>query len=182
MPDPAPATRRLIHKGAKFDFEELQWNAAGGKVIRRQIVRHPGAVAVLPILPDGRLVFIENFRHAAESRLLEIPAGTLEPPEDPEACARRELLEETGYRAATMRSLGRFYTSPGMSNELMHAFLATDLREEAQALEEDEDLRVRLLTPAEAGGLLDRGELLDGKTMLVLLLAQRRGLWESRPS
>jgi ADP-ribose pyrophosphatase len=133
-------------------------------------------VVIVPVLADGSVVFIRNFRIATERRLLELPAGTLEPPEPLEACAARELVEETGYRAATLRPLGRFYTSPGLSDELMHAFAATDLREVGQDLEEDEDLTVEVVPANKVLGLLRSGELVDGKSMLAILLAWREGL------
>ena len=138
--------------------------------------RRPEAVAILPIVPDGRLAMVENFRAAAGRALLEFPAGTLEPGEGPEACAGRELVEETGYRAATLRKLGRFYTSPGLSDERMHAFVATGLSEVGQDLQEDEDLSVRLVTAAEAFGLARSGEIVDGKSLLLLMWAAREGL------
>lgn len=109
-------------------------------------------------------------------QLWELPAGTLEPPEPPEQCAARELIEETGYRAATLRPLGRFYTTPGMTDELMWAFIATGLEQIGQALEADEDLTVEAMEPRRVLAMMDRGDLLDAKTMLSLLLAQRLGL------
>jgi ADP-ribose pyrophosphatase len=179
MPEPANIQRQLIHKGAKFDFEELAWIGREGKTIRRQVVRHPGAVIILPILPGGDLLLIRSFRPATGQSLLEFPAGTLEPPEPPETCAGRELVEETGYRAASLRPLGRFYTSPGLSDELMHAFVATDLSHVGQDLQEDEELEVITLSPARALDAIDSGELLDAKSILILLRAAREGLIRS---
>ncbi len=176
MPDPGPVSRRPIYRGAKFDFEELQWESPGGRTIRRQVVRHPGAAVILPILSDGRLVLVRNFRPSVGMRLLELPAGTLEGGETPRDCAERELIEETGYRAATIRPLGRFYTSPGLSDELMHAFVATGLEHVGQTPEDDEDLEVVALEAGAAMELIERGELLDGKSILALVLAAREGL------
>lgn len=171
--------RQLIHKGAKFDFERLLFSTPDGRTISREVVRHPGAVVVLPILhqDDGpRIVMIRNERLAVGKELWELPAGTLEPPEPPDRCAGRELEEETGFHAASISPLATFYTTPGMTNELMHAFLATDLSPVAQRLEEDERIRVVRVSPSEALDLLDRNELVDAKSMLTLLIAQRRHL------
>lgn len=175
-PEPKGIVRTLIHKGRKFDFEMLEFPGKGGKRVRREVVRHPGAVVVLPILGDGRVVFIKNERPSLERGLWELPAGTLEPPEPPEACAARELIEETGFRAGRIIPLGRFYTSPGLSDELMWAFAAVDLTYVGQRLEEDERLTVHAISIGEAFAMMDRGELADAKSMLTLLLGQRKGL------
>ena len=174
--------RQLLHKGAKFDFERLVLSTSDGRTISREVVRHPGAVVILPILhkPDGpRVVMIRNDRFAVGRELWELPAGTLEPPEAPDRCAARELEEETGFRAGSIVPLATFYTTPGMTDELMHAFLATDLTPVPQRLEEDERIQVVQVSPSEAFGLLDRNELLDAKSMLTLLIAQRRKLLPS---
>jgi ADP-ribose pyrophosphatase len=170
--------RRTIHRGKKFDFEVVTVQWPGGRTLEREVVRHPGAVVIVPVLEDGRVVLIRNDRIAAEATLYEFPAGTLEPGEAPEACARRELIEETGYEAATMEPLGWFYTTPGLTDEKMHAFAATGLRQVGQDLEEDERITVEVVSAARAMEMLDKGELVDGKSMLALLLAQRRGLLE----
>jgi ADP-ribose pyrophosphatase len=134
---------------------------------------------ILPLLdgPEGRrVVMIRNRRPAVGKVLWELPAGTLEPPEAPETCAARELAEETGYRAATIEPLGRFYTTPGMTDELMWAFVATGLSEVGQRLEADEDLAVEPVAPGRVLAMIDSGELMDGKSVASILLAQRRGL------
>lgn len=176
---PAPSTtpsRTTIHKGRKFDFELVTAELAPGKVLTREVVRHPGAVLILPLLPDGRVVLIRNRRIAVDAWLYEFPAGTLEPGEDPADCARRELVEETGYRAERMEPLVTFYTTPGLTDERMHAFIATGLTPVGQALEEDEHIEVHPTPVADALAMLDRGDLTDGKSILALLLALRRGL------
>jgi ADP-ribose pyrophosphatase len=178
---PVRCDRTLIHKGAKFDFEALTVHPAGAEPFTREIVRHPGAVVVLPLLADPaggepRVVLIRNTRWALERELWELPAGTLEPPEPPEVCAVRELEEETGYIAGSIVPLGSFYTTPGMTDELMRAFLATDLTESAQALEPDERIVVEPTPLSRALEMLDRGELADAKSMLAVLLALRQNL------
>lgn len=178
--------RRLIHRGAKFDFEQVELRSPDGRtILKREVVRHPGAVCILPLLDHGSarplVVMIRNQRVALGREIWELPAGTLEPPEPPDRCAVRELEEETGYVPATVVPLGRFYTTPGMTDELMHAFLATDLTERAQSLQADESIRVEVVPAAEALSMIDRGDLMDAKSMLTLLLAQRRGVFGDRP-
>ncbi|MEQ9616476.1 MAG: NUDIX hydrolase [Phycisphaerales bacterium] len=168
--------RTLIHKGAKFDFERVTVTRGDGRVLQREVVRHPGAVCVLGVLGDGRIVMIRNFRIALEAWSWELPAGTLEAGEDPAHCAGRELEEETGYRAESIVPLGTFHTTPGMTDEVMHAFAATGLVKTAQDLEEDERIEVREMTVGEAYALMDAGDLRDGKSMLTLALAARRGI------
>lgn len=176
--------RELILKGRKFDFERITFQGGGGKKVTREVVRHPGAVVILPLLGDGaglRIVMIRNRRYALGRELWELPAGTLEPPEDPARCAARELEEETGYRPDRVESLGSFYTTPGMTDELMRAYVASGLTHVGQHLEEDENIRPELVEPREAFSMLDRGELVDAKSMLTLLIAARRGLLAGLP-
>ena len=132
---------------------------------------------MLPLLNDGEgVVLIRNDRFALGQVLWELPAGTLEAGEDPGECAKRELEEEAGYRASRVESLGRFYTTPGMTDELMHAFIATGLVKTEQRLEQDERIQVACVPVDRALAMVDRGELMDAKSMLTLLIASRRGL------
>ena len=167
--------RRTLHKGRKFDFEILTV-LQRGRETQRENVRHPGAVVVVPVLADGRIVLIRNHRVSIQERLWECCAGTMEPPEPPEACAARELIEETGYRAATFVPLGWFYTTPGLTDERMHAFVATGLEHVGQDLEDDESIAVEALPAAQVLKLIDSGELRDAKSMTAILLAVRRGV------
>lgn len=168
--------RSLIHRGSKFDFEQVSVRMPSGRTVRREVVRHPGAVLIVPILSDGRIVLIRNFRVALEDWLWELPAGTLGRDEPPRDCAARELIEETGYRAARIEPIADYLTSPGLGDEIMHAFLATGLVHIGQDLEDDESIEVRPVPPSEALAMIDRGDLRDAKSMLALLLAERRGL------
>lgn len=173
-------SRTVLFRGSKFDFEQLTVRQGDGSEFRREVVRHPGAVVIVPVVQgDGgepSIAFVRNARWAVGQYLLELPAGTLEAGEPPDACARRELIEETGYEASRMTPLMSFYTSPGLSDELMWAFVATDLRHVGQKLEADEDLSVELVPISRVMGLIDSGELADGKSLASLLLARARGL------
>lgn len=140
----------------------------GGEAIRH-IVRHPGAVCVLALLPDERLVMIRNFRIASAQWMNEFCAGKLEPGEDPRNAALRELAEETGYHAGSIESLGTFYTSPGFTDELMHAFVARDLRPCAVELQPDERIEVVVRTVEEFERLARSGEICDGKSLATFL-------------
>lgn len=184
MPPPDSSTspgfiersRRMIHKGKKYDYEMVTIERPNGRIIEREVVRHPGAVVIVPVLPDRRLAMISVYRIAPGRKLLEFPAGTLEKGEDPAFCAGRELIEETGYKAATLAPLGWFHTTPGLTDEKMYAFVASGLQHVGQDLEEDEEIDVVPMTVMEVIDLLDRGDLHDAKSMLALSLALRKGL------
>lgn len=145
-----------------------------GQQAQREIVRHPGAVAMVPLLADGTVVLVRQYRHAAQQVLLEIPAGTLEPDEDPAQAAARELQEETGYWPGQLERLAGEYTAPGYTTELIHLYLATDLVESRLAADDDEFLEVVRLPFDEALRRVESGAIQDGKTMIGLLLAARR--------
>lgn len=172
--------RETIWKGRKFDFERVSFPGRDGRTLTREVVRHPGAVCILPVLderpPDPVIVMIRIHRFALDREVWELPAGTLEKGEDPTACAARELIEETGYRARRIDPLGTFFTTPGMTDERMHAFLARGLDRVGQRLEEDEQIRAVPMPLSRALGLLDAGEFADAKSMLSLFIALRRGL------
>ncbi len=143
-----------------------------------EIIRHPGAVVILPLLADGRCVMIRNHRLAIDRELWELPAGVIEPGEPPEQTARRELEEETGYQAASMRPLIAFYSSPGIMDELLRAFVATDLTRATQRLEPTERIRVEPLTWSEIVAMICDGRIVDAKTIVTLL---RWNLERSQP-
>ncbi|MFO0860355.1 MAG: NUDIX hydrolase [Phycisphaerales bacterium] len=172
-------SRTIIRRGRKFDFEVLRVHAASGKDIDVDLVRHGGSAVILPVLqgPEGpAIVFVRNYRYSIARTLLEIPAGTLEKGEDPRVCAGRELIEETGYRAASVEPLAEFFPTPGMTNERMHLFLATGLHFVGQDLEEDESIQVELVPVAQALRMATDGTLDDGKSILAICLAAQRGL------
>ncbi len=159
----------VVYRGSRVSMALRKVRLASGKEIQREVVLHPGAVIILPILADGRVVLIKNVRHTVGESLWELPAGTLESGEDPAHCARRELEEETGYHAAEMRPLGWFYTSPGILTEKMYAFIATDLTSGPQALEENENISVQPMPISEVIELIQSNDIVDGKTIAVVL-------------
>ena len=146
---------------------------ADGHRTTREIVEHPGAVAILAW--DGeRLAMVRQWRHATGRALLEIPAGTLEPDEPPQETARRELAEEAGLAAATWVDGPRFYTAPGFCTELMHLYLATDLSETAAGGDEDEQLEPSWMTLSDALAAIDDGRIIDAKTIAGVSWLARR--------
>lgn len=141
----------------------------GNEAVSKELVIHPGGAAVLPIMNDGRVVMVRNYRWSINRELLELPAGTLAPLEDPEDCALRELEEETGFTAETITPLCRFYTSPGVATELIHVFVATGLHPGDQKLSRDERIKVEVMSFEEIDDALKNGKIMDGKTMAALL-------------
>lgn len=147
---------------------------SGGEQIRAVVI-HPGAVVVLPITADGRIIFIRNHRWQIGAALLELPAGTCDKPDEPlEAAAARELTEEAGYTAQTLTHLGSMYAAPGGSTEVMHCYLAEGLTWVGQRLEEDERIEVVPLSVDDALARMRAGRLTDMKTVAAL------GLWRAR--
>lgn len=137
-----------------------------GKPLERHVVIHPGAVVILPILSDGRIVLIRQHRVAVDANLVELPAGTLEPKELPITTARRELIEETGYTANNMTEIMSFFTSPGFIREEMFLFRATDLIAGPTDLEDGEKIETLLVDLNEAMNMIARGEIKDAKTII----------------
>lgn len=139
-----------------------------GKTAKREIVNHPGAVAVMVITDDNRMVMVRQFRKPLERMLVEIPAGKLEPGENPEACARRELQEETGYTCASLCHVASFYTSPGFADEIVHLYRAEGAKPGTAQPDEDEFVEVMYVTPEEAQRLIASGDIRDAKTILAV--------------
>jgi ADP-ribose pyrophosphatase len=140
----------------------------------REVVRHPGAAAMVPLLDDGNVVLVKQYRHAVNNYLWEIPAGTLEPHEEPVACAERELIEETGYEAKDFDKLTEILPAPGYTDEHIHIFLATGLTLGEQRLEDDEVLTVQPTPFDKAIEMIKTGEIQDAKTIVGLLLTSMR--------
>ena len=195
--DPAPADdplrERLIasdvlKQGRILEFRIDTVEAADGHRSTRDIAGHPGGVCVVAIDPEDRVLLVRQWRHAVGGPLLEIPAGTLDRHEDGSiedhaGAAARELEEETGSVAGSWRYLGAFYTAPGFTSELMHLYLATDLRPAAAGglgPDEDERLELRAVGFDEAVSMAERGELRDAKSIVGLLLVARMREREAR--
>jgi ADP-ribose pyrophosphatase len=148
-----------------------------GSVGELEMIRHPGASAVVPFTDDPRstdptVLLIRQFRHATERYVWEIPAGRLEPGEAPEACARRELEEEAGVTAGDLRRLTTIYTTPGFTDERIHLFLATSLAAGTVRREPDEFVVVHRKRWSEVLGLIERGDVEDAKTLVTLLFVE----------
>lgn len=166
--------QRLFYEGRKFNFEVVRLRLPNKAVGDWECVRHPGGALVIPLTHEGKLVLVRQYRFALQGRLLEFPAGTIEPGESPAQTVEREIEEETGYRAGAFQSLGKFPLAPGYSDEFIYAFLATDLEklEMPPDMDEDEDIEVVLMTPAELTTAILAGEPIDAKSIASFLLAQ----------
>jgi ADP-ribose diphosphatase len=158
-----PDSSRTVYDGKLFDVTVERW---GGR--DREIVEHPGAVAIVAVGDEGRVALVRQRREAVREHLLELPAGTLEEGESPLQSARRELEEETGLTGGTWRRLGTFYTTPGFCRERMHVFVAEGVEAGDAKPEEDEELELVHWDTAEIGARI--GELEDAKTIAGLLL------------
>ncbi|MBK9127636.1 MAG: NUDIX hydrolase [Phycisphaerales bacterium] len=159
----------LLLTARKFRVERRPY-VINGRPHPLEVIVHPGAAVVLPILDDGRIVLIRNRRPVLDGEaLLEVPAGTLDDGEEPLICARRELAEETGYRAERLTLLTSFYSSPGIMTERMHVFLATGLTPGPTALEPGEEIAVEATPLADALAAVREGRIQDGKTIITLL-------------
>ncbi|MCS7208519.1 MAG: NUDIX hydrolase [Fimbriimonadales bacterium] len=144
-----------------------------GRTARREIVEHRGAVAIVPLLDRQTVLLVRQYRQAVGETLLEIPAGTLEPDEPPDLCARRELEEETGYTARQLRKLFSQYLAPGYSQEVLHVYLAEDLVRVGQQLDEDELVELAPTPLCDIEAMILQGQIKDSKTIAGLLMTLR---------
>jgi ADP-ribose pyrophosphatase len=167
------AKPRVLLKTPRFDVVEIDQATRSGGIRARQVILHPGAVVIVPMVDQEHVCLIRNERVAVGKTLIELPAGTMEPPATPHDMAVRELQEETGYAAARWRELPSFYMSPGILRERMHAFVAEDLTAGAHAREEGENIDNLVVPWSEALAMVDRGEIEDAKTICALLLWER---------
>jgi ADP-ribose pyrophosphatase len=176
MPTPEVLSTHVLHQFRIFAIAEQALRLPSGRTVVRQVVKHPGAVVIMPQLEDGRLLMIAQYRCAVGETLLEFPAGTLEPGEEPLQCARRELIEETGYRADHWHPLGMIYSSPGFCDERLDLFLASGLVPEHAAADEDEMLEVKRLTVPEVERAIADGALVDAKSIAAYERARLQGV------
>lgn len=168
-------SERRVQRGARFELITERVTLPNGRSTLVDLLKHPGAAAVLPFLDDGRVLLIRQYRHAAGGELLEVPAGKLDPGEAPEGCAMRELEEETGYRAGRLEPIGAIWPSPGFTDEKIHLYTAHDLRPTEQRLEDDELIELVPMTFEDAIEGVRSGAIDDAKTgMAILLAAERR--------
>ena len=154
-----------VYQGRAFGVREDQVRLPNGAETTLNIVEHGGAVTIVPLDDQGNLWFVRQYRHAAGIELLELPAGTLEPGEDPEVCAHREIREEIGMGARKMQKIGSFYLAPGYSTEFMYIFLATGLTQAPLERDIDEFLSVEQIPLAQIPALIQSGEIVDAKTL-----------------
>lgn len=169
---------RRIYDGKVLALDVDEVEEPGGVRATREVVRHRGSVAALPVHADGRLVLVRQYRHPVADRVWELPAGRLDPGETPEQGALRELEEEVGLRAGRLERLATYFTTPGFCDEVMHLFRASDLSEVPPRPEADERIEVLTVTFAEARQMLRSGELREGKTLVAVLLESERRLRE----
>jgi ADP-ribose pyrophosphatase len=169
-----PDDNKTLLVTSRFRVEELTIRDGDGKTHRRAVVRHPGAVAIIPILADGRVCLIRNRRATIDQTLIEIPAGTRDPGESPEQTAHRELREETGYITGDLKPLCKFFTSPGVMDEEMHVFVASRLVPDARNLDAGEQIENMPVTWDEAMAMLSNGMVRDAKTFAALLFYDRQ--------
>jgi ADP-ribose pyrophosphatase len=165
--------REIVHVGRKIRVAVDTITTPDGETIRRDVVLHPGAVVILPVLDAEHVVLLRNHRFVIGETLWEVPAGTVEPGEPLLACAERELAEETGYSAAKWRSLGFLYASPGVLDEKLHLFIAEELTPGAARPEPDEQLHPVTVRLDEAIRMCLAGEIKDAKTITSLLLWEK---------
>lgn len=164
---------RRLYEGVVVNLRVDRVRMSTGHEGVREVVEHSGAVAVVAVDREDRVLLVRQHRHATGRSLLELPAGTLDRDEQPAACAARELEEETGFRAGRVKRLGGFFVSPGYCTEYIHAYLATELEPGVAGGDEDEDIEVLALPLAEVLRLVEAGELEDAKSLAAILLYLR---------
>ncbi|MFB2878301.1 NUDIX hydrolase [Floridanema aerugineum] len=166
--------QRLFYQGRKFNFEVTRLRLPNKVEGDWECIRHPGGALAVPVTPEGKLILLRQYRFAAQGRLLEFPAGTIEVNEDPFSTIQREIEEETGYHANKWQKLGEFFLAPGYSDEIIYAFLAQDLQplEKPPEQDEDEDMETVFLTPEELEKAILSGEPVDAKSVTSFFMAR----------
>ncbi|EEH97692.1 YffH/AdpP family nudix-type nucleoside diphosphatase [Clostridium sp. 7_2_43FAA] len=159
---------KLIHKGNFMDFVNIDVKLPNGKNANRDVIKHPGACAVIAFLDSENIILVEQFRLPLNKTLLEIPAGKLNKKEDPMDCAKRELQEETGYVAKEIEYLGSIATAPGFCDEIIHLYKAWNLSLGEKNEDDDEFTSVKVLNINDLKEMIKKGEIIDGKTISVL--------------
>jgi ADP-ribose pyrophosphatase len=175
MPLTLPPNGDVLLETKRFCIVRQRRMLANGKEFVRDTVQHAGSVVIIPLLDDGRVCLLRNYRLAVGETLVELPAGTLDRDEPPLKTAARELAEETGYNAARIEPLTEFLMSPGILNERTYVYVATGLAPGAAALEPGEEIETFLADWEEALGMIDDGRIVDAKTVAAMLVYERRG-------
>lgn len=167
-------SKEILYEGKVIDLHIEDVELPNGKTSKREIIKHPGAVAILAITDENKIVMVQQYRKALERVIVEIPAGKLEPGEKPEITALRELEEETGYECKTLSHLISFYTSPGFADEIIHLYIARGLtkKEQSADLDEDEFLDVLEVTLEDAENLVTARKIYDAKTAYAVQFLQ----------
>ncbi len=166
--------QKLTYKGRKFNYEVIKLRLPNGVAGEWECIRHPGGALAVPVTNDGKFVLVKQYRFTVEGRLLEFPAGTVEIEESPFETIKREIEEETGYRAHKWQDMGKFILAPGYSDEYIYAFLAQDLEKLATPpqQDEDEDIEVVLMSEEELEAAILSGEPIDGKSIASFYMAR----------
>jgi ADP-ribose pyrophosphatase len=165
--------RRLIYKGVKVDLALQPVRMADGSVRDREVVVHRGAVALVPMVDADHVCLLRNFRYSVNQTLIEVPAGTIDPGESPDATAPRELAEETGYKAGRITRVTDWWVSPGVFTERMYLYLCEDMTPGPTDHQPDEQMQPFVVAWTEALAMIDDGRIRDAKTILALLLCDR---------
>lgn len=166
--------QRLFYQGRKFNFEVTRLRLPNKVEGDWECIRHPGGALAVPVTSEGKLILLSQYRFAAQGRLLEFPAGTIEANEDPFSTIQREIEEETGYHANKWQKLGEFFLAPGYSDEIIYAFLAQDLQplEKPPEQDDDEDMETVFLTPEELEKAILSDEPVDAKSVTSFFMAR----------
>jgi len=171
--EPTIASEYIYH-GKVVTLRKDTVKLPNGKTSAREVVEHSGAVAIVPVTPEGNIIFVKQFRKPVEKETIEIPAGKLNPGEDPRDCALRELQEETGF-SGTLDYKFSYYTTPGFSNEILYMYMAYDLKASPLDCDEDEFVEKLEVSPQEAMHMIVKGEIMDAKTIIGILTFLQEG-------
>ncbi|WP_088816113.1 MULTISPECIES: NUDIX domain-containing protein [Listeria] len=163
-------SEETIFKGRVVELSVANVRLPNGKIAKRELIKHPGAVGIIPITHDGKIVMVEQYRKPLEKTVVEIPAGKMEVNEPKEETAQRELEEETGYKASGLELLTSFYTAPGFADEIIHIYVARGLHKQNKPLAQDDDEFINVLevTLDEAKQLIEEASICDAKTMFAI--------------
>lgn len=166
-------SRQKVYEGGIINVEQLSVLLPNGKIAKRDLVLHPGASVVVPISNNNEIYMVRQFRKPIEKTTLELPAGKLDPGEDPQVCAERELKEETGLIAGKLVYLLNVHTTPGFCNEVLYFYLATDLKQDKTCTDQDEFIQTEKVKIEKLVEMVLNGEITDAKTIIGILLVDR---------